>query len=229
MHLYSGTTLDFVADATRNRIAEKLKGAFFDYFRFIPSPSEVSSWQNSLRAMSDAVQLATLEDHGIVVELQLPLSSKRLDCLLTGHDAGSRPQAVVVELKQWESVEPSPIEDCVSVFMAGRMRDVLHPSAQVGGYQRYLMDVHTTFSEGAVGMSACGFAHNARFDADAELWAEVHGALLDRWPLFAGDQVDGFADFLNGQLIGGYGRPGWRKYSRGDTDPTSACSSTPPE
>ena len=34
MHLYSGMTVDFVADATRNRIAEKLKKAFFDYFRY---------------------------------------------------------------------------------------------------------------------------------------------------------------------------------------------------
>ena len=207
MHLYSGVTADFVADATRNRIAEKLKTAFSNYFRYDPSPSEVNSWQNSLRAMADVVNVASLEDHGIVVELQLPLSSKRLDCMLTGHDTGDRPQAVVVELKQWEHTEPSPIEDCVSVFMGARMRDVLHPSAQVGGYQRYLMDVHTTFSEGLVGMSACGFAHNALFDTEEELWSDTHRNLLDRWPLFAGDQVDEFADFLNAQLVGGDGRP----------------------
>ena len=35
---------------------------------------------------------ATLDDHGIVVELQLPLSSKRLDCMLTGHDDGDAPR-----------------------------------------------------------------------------------------------------------------------------------------
>ncbi len=206
MHLYSGVTVDFVADATRNLIAEKLKKAFFDYFRYEVSPSELHSWQNSLRAMSDVVEVASLDDHGIVVELQLPLSSKRLDCMLTGRDGGDRAQAVVVELKQWEHAEPSPIEDCVSAFVGARMRDVLHPSAQVGGYQRYLMDVHTTFSEGTVGISACGFAHNARFDEAEELWSDTHRQLLERWPLFAGDQVDGFADFLNGQLVGGDGR-----------------------
>jgi hypothetical protein len=207
LHLYSGMTVDFVADATRNRIAGKLKTAFFDYFRYEPSPSEVNSWQNSLRAMSDAIEVGSLEDHGIVVELQLPLSSRRLDCMLTGRDAGDRPQAVVVELKQWEHTEPSPIEDCVSVRIGGAIRDVLHPSAQVGGYHRYLMDVHTAFSEGSVGMSACAFAHNARFDPDEELWSESHQPLLDRWPLFAGDQVDEFAGFLNDQLVAGEGQP----------------------
>jgi uncharacterized protein len=206
MHLYSGVTPDFVADATRNRIAGKLKSAFFDYFRYEPSTSEVHSWQNSLRAMSDVIEVASLEDHGIVVELQLPLSSKRLDCMLTGRDDSDRAQAVVVELKQWEHAQPSPIEDCVGVSFGGGIKDVLHPSAQVGGYQRYLVDVHTSFSEGEVGLSACGFAHNARFDAAEELWSEVHSVLLRRWPLFAGDQVDEFADYLNVQLVGGDGR-----------------------
>ena len=207
MHLYSGVTMDFVADATRNRIAGKLKEAFFEYFRYEPAPSEVHSWQNSLRAMSDVVQVAVLEDHGIVVELQLPLSSKRLDCMLTGRDEGDRGQAVVVELKQWERADPSPVEDCVSVFVAGHMRDVLHPSAQVGGYERYLLDVHTAFNGGDVGLTACGFAHNSRFDQEAELWSETHSRLLERWPLFAGDQVDQFADYLNTQLVNGDGRP----------------------
>jgi uncharacterized protein len=52
MYLYSGMTSDFVGDATRNRIAGKLEDAFFEHFRFHPSPGEVRSWQNSLRAMS---------------------------------------------------------------------------------------------------------------------------------------------------------------------------------
>jgi uncharacterized protein len=207
VHLYSGATTDFVADATRNRIADKLKTAFFDYFRYEPAPSEVTSCQNSLRAMASAVEVASLDDHGIVVELQLPLSSKRLDCMLTGHDGGDRPQAVIVELKQWTSADSCPIDDCVSAFVGGRMRDVLHPSAQVSGYQRYLADVHTVFSEGLVGMTSCGFAHNASFDPSAVLWSETYRALLDRWPLFAGDQMDEFANFLDVQLAGGDGKP----------------------
>jgi uncharacterized protein len=206
MHLYSGVTTDFVADATRNRIAGKLKDAFFNYFRYEPSPSEVTSWQNSLRAMSDVVELASLDDHGIVVELQLPLSSKRLDCLLTGHDTSDRAQAVVIELKQWTNVEPSSIEDCVTVFLGGRLRDELHPSAQVGGYQRYLMDVHTGFTDGGIGLSACAFAHNANRGPGEVFWSQEYQALLDRWPLFGGNQADGFADFLTDQLSRGDGR-----------------------
>lgn len=207
MHLYSGTTTDFVGDATHNRIATKLSETFFQHFRYHPSQSEVRSWQNSLRAMSSVVDLADLTDHGIVVELQLPLSSKRLDCLITGHDDGDAAQAVIIELKQWEKVGASYIDECVTVFMGQRERDVLHPSRQVGNYKRYLQDVHTAFSEGTVGLSATSFLHNMQFVPSSFLFDGRFGTLLGEAPAFTGDQVDELADFLTGRLAGGDGGP----------------------
>jgi hypothetical protein len=62
MHLYSGTTEDFIADALRNRLAVKLSDEFFEHFRYRPPQSEVHSWQNSLRAMADVIGLANLTD-----------------------------------------------------------------------------------------------------------------------------------------------------------------------
>ncbi|HCO04281.1 MAG TPA: hypothetical protein DIT48_13145 [Actinobacteria bacterium] len=88
MQLYSGATVNFLADATRNLIADKLATAFHEHFRYQPSQSEQRSWQNSLRAMADVVGLADLTDHGIAVELRLPLTSRRLDCMITGHVRG---------------------------------------------------------------------------------------------------------------------------------------------
>ena len=207
MHLYSGSTIDFVSDATRNKIAGKLEGAFFQYFRYSPGQSEIRSWQNSLRAMASVVELGNLDDNGIVVELQLPLSSLRLDCLLTGHDTAAKAQAVIVELKQWEVAGSSDIEDCVTTFVGHRERDVLHPSRQVGNYARYLQDVQTTFSEGSVGLTACSFLHNMRYDPGSEVFAKKHRKLIDRYPVFVGDQVDLLTEFLVAQLAEGDGGP----------------------
>jgi uncharacterized protein len=207
VHLYSGMTIDFVADATRNRIAQQLSEAFFAYFRYQPAQGEVRSWQSSLKAMAGAVELANLDDHGVIVELQLPLSSLRLDCMLTGHDETARAQAIIVELKQWEEAATSEIDDCVATFLGGRERDVLHPSRQVGNYQRYLQDVHTAFNEGAIGLSSCSYLHNRRFDSGSEVFNHKHKQLLAQWPLFTGDQVDQFATFLTDQLSAGDGGP----------------------
>lgn len=162
MHLYSGSTADFVSDATRSRMAAKLADAFEQHFRYPPSQSEVHSWQNSLRAMSSVVELAALDDNGIVVELQLPLTSRRLDCLITGDDDADTARAVIVELKQWNAVGVSYIEDCVTTFVGGRERDVLHPSRQVGNYKRYLQECtpHSARARspwtGAASSTTCG-------------------------------------------------------------------------
>ena len=102
MRLYSATSKQFIQDTVTNQISEKLKSSFFNQYRFEPSPAEIRSWQNSLRAMSQAIEHAKLMDHGILLEYQLPLSSRRLDCMVCGHDADEKPNSVIVELKQWD-------------------------------------------------------------------------------------------------------------------------------
>jgi uncharacterized protein len=91
MRLYSGTTKSLIEDSTYNRIAAKLKDAFFVEFRYQPPVSEVNSSNNSLRAVSQVFQTASLLDRGVLLELQLPLTSKRLDCLVTGYDSKKAP------------------------------------------------------------------------------------------------------------------------------------------
>ena len=87
MRLYAGSSQQFVDDTIRNQIAEKLKQSFFVHYRYQPSPAEIRSWQNSLRAMSSVIENAELMDHGVLLEYQLPLSSRRLDCMVCGHDS----------------------------------------------------------------------------------------------------------------------------------------------
>ena len=50
------------------------------------------------------------------VELKLPLSSKRLDVMVTGSNPIVGDAAVIVELKQWTEVGRSNITDCVSAL-----------------------------------------------------------------------------------------------------------------
>ena len=145
MRLYSGTTNSLIEDSTFNRIATKLKDAFFNEFRFQPPVAEVNSWNNSLRAVSQVFQSASLLDHGVLLELQLPLTSKRLDCLVTGYDSKKVSNAVIIELKQWEGCKEASGRNEVATFVGGNVRDVLHPAVQVGQYMTYLVDCHTAF------------------------------------------------------------------------------------
>ena len=204
MHLYQGTTRQFIADATQARLANMLSDRWFDEFRYRPAPSEVTSWRNSLSAMAHVLQTADLTDQGILIELKMPLSSKRLDVLITGSNPDTkRDSAVIVELKQWTEVGRSNITDCVTVDYGGKARDALHPSRQVAQYQRYLLDTHPAFSDSqAIALDACAYLHFAQHDPKSPLYHADFAALLGSNPAFAGDQSDALATFLDQRVAG---------------------------
>jgi len=74
VRLYSGTSLQSVKDSIQNQVAEKLKAAFFSYYRYNPSPNEINFWRNSTRAMAQVIQYAEITSSGVLLEYQLPQS-----------------------------------------------------------------------------------------------------------------------------------------------------------
>ena len=207
MRLYSGTSQQFIEDTIQNQIAEKLKASFFNYFRFYPSPQEINSWRNSLRSICQIFQHANLLDHGVILEYQLPLTSRRLDCLICGKDQSKRENAIIIELKQWDKCEGSDGENEVSTWVGRAKRDVLHPSVQVGRYQMYLEDVHTVFNDGVspVGLFACSYLHNYNFFKDDVLFHDKFKDALAKYPLFTADDVTKLTDYLKQHLSQGEG------------------------
>jgi DUF2075 family protein len=207
MKLYSGTSDQFIQDTVHNQIADKLKSAFFNYFHYNPSPGEISSWENSLRALSLVFQYTELRDHGILLEYQLPSTSKRLDCLVCGKNIEMTDNAVIVELKQWQECETSDGDGEVLTWISGRKRNVLHPSVQVGQYKQYLQDYHSAFYEGTspVNLSACAYLHNYPFRENDVIFSEKFKETLNRFPLFLKDDVDLLKAFLRRNLQGGGG------------------------
>jgi hypothetical protein len=209
MQLYAGTTSDFISDAVQYRIAEKLGESYYEYFRFRASVSEFASWQNSLTALTSQLQYAGLRDQGIALELQLPLTSRRLDAILTGHDARGHERAVIVELKQWTSVEATETDDCVLTFLGGKLRELPHPSLQVANYRQYLSDMNSAFHSrhGGIELEACSWLHNLDGPSREFLTSERFTNVLAAAPLFTGHEAESFRSFLQARLAAGNGLP----------------------
>jgi len=197
MRLYAGSSEQFLEDAIQNQIAEKIKIAFFDYFRYNPPHSEMNAWRNSLRAISQVFQYSGFTDQGIIIEYQLPLTSKRLDCLICGRDASGNDNAVIIELKQWDKCEESPCKNEVITWVGGR-REMLHPSVQVGRYKMYLEDTHTAFYETSnpVILNACAYLHNYPYYSNDVLFSDKFNTTLEHYPLFTADDVNKLKDYL---------------------------------
>jgi DUF2075 family protein len=206
MRLYSGSSIDFIDDTVHNRIADKLRDAYFVTYRREASPGEINSWRNSLRAVSQVFEKARLNDHGVLLEYELPLTSKRLDCLIAGRNEMLHDNAVIIELKQWDRCDESD-GDRIVTFVGQANRDVLHPSIQVGQYKMYLQDGHTAFHEGEdpVALKACSYLHNYTFGADDPILARKFETALAEFPLFSADDVDKLTDYLRPELSRGQG------------------------
>jgi DUF2075 family protein len=199
----------FVEDTVRNQIARKLSDAFFQYYGYPAGKSEVASWGNSLRAMAQVVQFAKLDDHGVVVEYELPSSSRRLDFMICGRDAANIDEAVIVELKQWSACEVAEADGLVTTWVGGKNREVAHPSVQVGQYQQYLADTHSAFYEGShpIRLGACSYLHNYEIQPTDVLLAPKFAETVAKYPVFGADGVDGLTDYLQTRLKTGQGQP----------------------
>ncbi len=205
MELYSGPILQFVDDIVQNKISGLLRQSFFDYFGFNPSEGEVRSWRESLRAVKDVFGFSDFHDHGILLEYKLPLSSKRLDCIVCGRDNDGKDSAVIIELKQWEKCAIGT-SDKVVTWVGGGNREVLHPSVQVGQYKQYLEQNHTAFyEENPVLLSACSYLRNYILNENDPLSSGGFSKTIEDYPLFSSQDVLKLSEFLKKKLASGNG------------------------
>ena len=92
--------------------------------------------------------------------------------MICGRNDSHRDEAVIVELKQWSECQATDAEGLVTTWVAGKIREVAHPSVQVGQYQQYLADTHSAFYEGdhPIRLGACSYLHNYEIRVNDVYW-----------------------------------------------------------
>jgi len=205
MRLYGNHAKTFIEDCEQNQIAEKLRTSFPQYSSGAPSASEIQSWQNSLRALALIFSRAGFMQQGVLLEFQLPSTSKRIDCLLCGYSKDGIPSVVAIELKQWERCDDASGDNEVSTFIRGKIRDVLHPSVQVTRYAMYLRDNHEACyaDQTPINVASCAYLHNYHLRTNDPLRSEKFSDVLTQSPSFTADEVEAFVSYLKEHV--GYG------------------------
>lgn len=106
MIVYQSTKNGFLQDVMSNDIERIIHKAFFDHLGRHTSPNEVNSWRNSMSHMHRVlIDNDIPADTGVSIEFQIPLTSKRIDFILTGLNSEQKEQVIIVELKQWSAAE----------------------------------------------------------------------------------------------------------------------------
>ena len=206
MLLYSSSCTDFYEDVETERIEDKLTAAFKAQMGHQPIRGERLAWKHSLTSLHFAAKRAGLSDQGVIVEYELPQTSKRLDVMFTGADERGADSATVIELKQWEKCEPADGEHVVT-WVGGGDREVLHPSVQVGQYVSYLEGGQSVFHEGDPPVAASGSAylHNYRFVSDDPLLEAKFNEITARCPIYTKDDQRALIEELERKVGAGPG------------------------
>lgn len=163
--------------------------------------AERRSWERSLPALRADLVSAGLLEVEMLIEYQLPLTSKRADVVLAGfHPATGRPSYVVVELKQWSHAERFEDSDTLVTVHGYHGHPVTHPVLQVRDYCDYLVGFTGSLADDPESVSGAAYLHNAT-DGGADDLGWIAGD--DRGRLFTGQRRSEFQQFLRSRLAAG--------------------------
>ena len=85
MIVYQSTKSGFLNDVLSNSIDTIIHEAYFEKLGRHTSHNEVLSWNNSMLYMNNIlIDNEIPDDAGISIEFQIPLTSKRIDFIITG-------------------------------------------------------------------------------------------------------------------------------------------------
>ena len=131
MIVYEKSKHDFHVDVLYGVIADRLEEIFRKYHLNGGSAGEYRAWNSSLPIMDNILELSGIpDDVNVSIELQIPLTAKRIDFLVSGYDDKDKENVVIIELKQWSDCEPTPYPGIVNTFVGQANRNVAHPSYQ---------------------------------------------------------------------------------------------------
>jgi hypothetical protein len=186
------------SEAQSDRLARHLAEQYSFALGRRPSQSEVRSWERSLPVLAEDLRDAGLVDVEVLLEYQLPLSSKRVDALVAGvHPKTGRPSYVLIELKQWSQAEAHDDADDLCYVESYGRHPVLHPAEQVRRYCSFLSDFARAIEHEPDAIAGAAYLHNATEFGIVSLRGlseDEHGRLFTR------DRRSDFLDFLRSRL-----------------------------
>lgn len=197
MIIYSSSAIDFRRAVDNNEITMSIENAFKAKLGKKPNIAEVRSWNNSMQFMEKIIRNSNVaDDCGILIEYNIPSTSKRVDFIISGKDESNNDNFVIVELKQWDKAEATDKDGIVKAFIGGRNREVTHPSYQAWSYRQYLTDMNEAIHTKEIKGHSCAYLHNYRETIPEPLKGKLYNEIVDETPLFFATDSSKFQQFL---------------------------------
>ena len=130
----------------------------------------------------------------IAIEYQIPLTSKRIDFIISGIDERKQPNMVIIELKQWEHAKLSNKSGIIQTHFQHGESETAHPCYQAWSYAYMLQNYNETIREHHIQLLPCAFLHN--YQEDHIISNECYSEYIDKAPLFLKNDAGKLQDFI---------------------------------
>lgn len=199
MIVYEDSKRGFVEDVKSNCIADRIADKIREHGINAGQEREYVSWQNSLQFMRNIVDDNEIDDDvKIAIEYSIPLTSKRVDFIISGADSDNHDNVVIVELKQWQKAEvvDDDMHYCVKTFVGGNDRIVCHPSYQAYSYSCFIRNYSQTVLDKGINLVPCAYLHNYDPKFKPNLSNSIYREWVGEAPFFVRDEAEVFSAFI---------------------------------
>jgi len=202
MIIYRNTVENFNKDVFSGLIANKLENLFLMLNIGKESQGEYRSWNNSLEVVSSVLKYSDVDPKiEVAVEYQIPLTSKRVDFLISGLDKDNQATILAIELKQWDKAEVTNLENCVKTYVNGQNGVHPHPSQQILSYCQLIQNLNETVQRDHVNLVPCAFLHNYPSNNKDVLEDARYSYVVSKAPLFYKDGREQLAEFIKAHVL----------------------------
>jgi uncharacterized protein len=223
MLIYESTTSGFLDDTLTDQLVPKIKRGYESKGLGLGSKSEIRSWENSFQYMYKVLSGSDLpDDAGVAIEFKIPLTSRRIDFLISGYDEDGNANVAIVELKQWGGMSTETVADkdgIVKTFLGGGIRETTHPSYQAVSYAQLLRDFNTSIQEKPIHLYPAAYLHNFEPQYRETIDNQVYQPYTEQAPLYIRGDAKKLRSFLETQIDVGDDRETLYELSEGKLRP----------
>lgn len=197
MIVYQNTKGGFVNDVKNNMIATIIQDAFLAHNIHHSNDGEYNAWNNSLQFMRNVIDDDEIDDEcRVAIEYQIPLTSKRVDFLISGRDEFNHNNCVIVELKQWENCSKTQREDVVLAFTGHANRAVAHPSYQAYSYAKIIESFNEDVYKEDINLYPLAYLHNYKEENRQNIDNDLYRNAISLAPIFLNQDTSKLRDYI---------------------------------
>lgn len=228
MIVYDGVKTDFLTSVENDTIALTIENNIYTKMKRHTAKNEFRSWENSLEYMYKVLNDKDIpDDLGIAIEYNIPQTSKRVDFIVTGYDKNENPNVIIIELKQWDKIEPVLEKDAmVETYTGNAVREVVHPSYQAWSYSMLIRDYNQSVQDNHIEIHPCAYLHNYRRIDNDPLDNPHYQTYLEEAPAFTRGEVSKLRDFIKKSVVTGDNKEVLYLVDRGKIRPSKSLQNS---